>query len=92
DSYRIKNVENLKFKVFFKVFHVTGLIGSHFEPSLFEYIMTLPNPVFQSQMLVILELLKLGLLDWKSMSLIKVPESVLKKIAPDSLDQVMLIS
>jgi hypothetical protein len=92
DTYRLKTLETLKLKIFFKVFHATGLIGINFEPTLFEYILTLSNPVFQSQILVILELLKLGLLDWKSMSLIKVPESVLKKIAPDSDDQAKLIS
>lgn len=92
DSYKIRNVETLKLKIFLKVLHATGIIGTDFKATLFEHIITLAHPAFQSQTLVVLELLKLGLLDWKSMSLIKVPESVLKKIAPDSHDLALLIS
>ena len=92
DLCKIRNVEALKFKIYLKVLHATGVIGPDFKPTLFEQVVTLAHPLFQSQTLVLLELLRLGLLDWKSMSLIKVPESVLKKIAPDSADLALLIS
>lgn len=92
ESFRINSVESLKLKIFLKIFHCIGFINQNFEPTLLEWVLTLPNSSFGTQIFLLLELLKLGFLDWKPMTLIKLPESILKKIAPDKSDLSLFIS
>lgn len=92
ETYKISSVESLKLKIFLKIFHCIGFVLPNFEPTLFEWTLTLSQSNFTHQIFLLLELLKLGFLDWKPMTLIKLPESVLKKIAPDNSDLTRLIS
>lgn len=82
----------LKVKMHLRVLENLGFISPQGFPTLFGRVITLAKTEFQNEIFLVLELLKLGLLDWKPMNSIYLPENVLKKISPDSSDYIRIIS
>lgn len=86
------NKDYLKIKVTLRLLESFGLISPQGNPTLFGNVLLLIKSEYQYQMFILLELIKLGLFDWKPMVTILVPETVLKKISVDKEDLIRLIS
>ena len=84
--------EKLSLKLQLRMLETYGIISSQATPTLFGKALLSTKPEFVSQIFLILEMVKLGLLDWKPMTSIYLPETVLKKISPNTNDYIRIIS
>jgi hypothetical protein len=86
------SIDSLRFLCMFRLLEVLGFVTPAGKPTLMGKVLSLCKAEFQSELLLVMELIKLGLLDWKPMNTIYLPEAVLKKIEPDTSDYICFIS
>ena len=82
----------LKLKVYLRLLEVYKFITEAGIPTLFGKAVSLAKPEFQYEIFIMVELLRLGLLDWKPMTSIWLPELLLKSAPTDAEDLIRLVS
>lgn len=91
-SPKLLSSDSLKLKLFLSLLENYGLISPTGTPTIFGKAITMMKTEFQYESFILLELLRNGLLDWKPMTMIWLPESLLKSAVPDKNDLIRMIS